>query len=78
MDIRLDKKWYFTKWTLDAFLDIQNIYGFATSLKPALDVQRDPNGNPIVDPNDPSRYLPNYVPQSSGFRQPAVGIIVEL
>lgn len=78
LDIRIDKKWYFTKWTLDAFLDIQNIYGFATALKPALDVQRDPAGNPLVDPNDPSRYLPNYVPQSSGFRQPAVGIIVEL
>ncbi len=78
LDVRIDKKWYFTKWTLDAFLDIQNIYGFATDLKPALDVQRDAAGNPIVDPNNSSRYLPNSIPQSSGFRQPAVGIIVEL
>ncbi len=78
LDVRIDKKWYFAKWTLDAFLDIQNIYGFATDLKPALDVQRDAAGNPIVDPNNSSRYLPNSIPQSSGFRQPAVGIIVEL
>jgi hypothetical protein len=78
LDIRIDKKWFFKKWTLNAFLDIQNIYGYATQTKPALDVQRNANGSPIVDPNDNSRYLPQVIPQNNGFTQPAIGIIVEL
>ncbi|MEN9332924.1 MAG: hypothetical protein RLY35_104 [Bacteroidota bacterium] len=78
LDIRIDKKWFFKKWSLNAFLDIQNIYGYATQTKPALDVQRNANGSPIVDPNDSSRYLPQVIPQNNGFTQPAIGIIVEL
>lgn len=78
LDVRVDKKWYFKKWTLDVFLDIQNFYNRATQTKPALDVQRDAAGNPIVDPNNPSLYLPKVIPQTNGFLQPAIGIIVEL
>ncbi len=78
LDIRIDKKWFFEKWSLNAFLDIQNIYGYVTQVKPALDVQRRPDGTPIVDPNDSSRYLPQVIPQNNGFTQPAIGIIVEL
>jgi hypothetical protein len=78
LDVRVDKKWYFKKWTLDVFLDIQNIYNRATQTKPALDVQRDAAGNPIVDPNNASLYLPKVIPQNNGFLQPAIGIIVEL
>jgi hypothetical protein len=78
LDIRVDKKWFFSKWSLDAFLDIQNIYNQVTKTKPALDVVRDAQGNPVTDPNDSSRYLPNVIPQNNGFLQPAIGIIVEL
>jgi hypothetical protein len=78
LDIRVDKKWFFSKWSLDAFLDIQNIYNHVTKIKPALDVVRDAQGNPVTDPNNSSRYLPNVIPQNNGFLQPAIGIIVEL
>jgi hypothetical protein len=63
---------------LDVFLDIQNLYNRATQTRPALDVQRDAAGNPIVDPNNASQYLPKVIPQTNGFLQPAIGIIVEL
>jgi outer membrane receptor for ferrienterochelin and colicin len=78
LDIRIDKKWFFERWSLDLFLDIQNIYNNVTPVKPILDVQRDNLGNPIVDANNPSRYLPNYLDNSTGSVLPSIGIIVEL
>jgi hypothetical protein len=78
LDIRIDKKWYLKRWTLDLYFDIQNATGYQTQLKPLLDVQRDALGNPIVDPNNPSQYLPNSIPNTNGTVLPSVGIIVEL
>ena len=26
LDVRVDKKWFFSKWTLITYIDIQNIY----------------------------------------------------
>ncbi len=78
LDIRIDKKWFFTKWSLNLFLDIQNVYGSVTLLKPILDVKRDGQGNPIVDPNDPTRYLSNEIENTNGTVLPAIGIIIEL
>jgi outer membrane receptor for ferrienterochelin and colicin len=78
LDIRIDKKWFFSKWSLNLFFDVQNVLNSVTPLKPALDVQRDEQGNPVIDPNDPSRYLPNFLNQSTGSTLPSIGIIVEL
>lgn len=78
LDIRVDKKWFFEKWSLDIFLDIQNVYKQETIVKPILDVKRDSQGNPIVDANDPTRYVPNYLENTNGTLLPSIGIIVEL
>ncbi len=78
LDVRVDKKWYNKRWTLDLYFDIQNVYGYQTPLKPILDVQRDALGNPVVDPNNASQYLPNFIPNTNGTVLPSVGIIVEL
>lgn len=78
LDIRVDKKWFFDRWSLDLFLDIQNIYNYKTIVKPILDVARDTNGNPIVDPNNPSSYLPNFLENSNGVLLPSIGLIIEL
>ena len=78
LDVRVDKKWYNKRWTLDLYFDIQNVYGYLTPLKPILDVQRDALGNPVVDPNNASQYLPNFIPNTNGTVLPSVGIIVEL
>jgi len=32
----------------------------------------------VVDPNNPSQYLPNFIPNTNGTVLPSVGIIVEL
>jgi outer membrane receptor for ferrienterochelin and colicin len=78
LDVRVDKKWYFNRWTLDLFLDIQNIYNSVTPLKPTLDVQRDENGDPVLNPNDNTRYLPNYLDNSNGSVLPSIGLIIEI
>lgn len=78
LDVRVDKKWFFTKWSLDLFLDIQNIYNHITVTKPILDVKRDGLGNPIVDPNNPNSYQPLYLENTNGTVLPSIGVIIEL
>ena len=78
LDIRIDKKWYYKRWTLDLYLDVQNAYGYLTELKPILDVERNGNGQPIVNPNEPSQYKPNYITNTNGTVLPSIGIIIEL
>lgn len=78
LDVRVDKKYFFQKWSLNIFLDIQNIYGFEALLKPILDVKRDTQGNPVVDPNDPTRYQAQFLDNTNGTILPSIGIIIEL
>lgn len=66
LDLRVDKRWYFKKWALNAYLDIQNIYNFKTEIQPFLDVVRDENGDPIEDPTDPERYLVREIENTTG------------
>lgn len=78
LDIRIDKKWFFSKWSLDLFLDIQNIYNQQTTLKPILDVQRNAQGDPIVNPENPQFYSPNFLTNTNGTLLPSIGVIIEL
>lgn len=78
LDIRVDKKYYYKKWTLDIYLDIQNLFNYQTELRPFLTVQRNPDGSPVVDPADSSRYLLTRLPNTNGTVIPTLGIIVEL
>lgn len=78
LDTRVDKKWFFKRWSLNLFLDIQNIYGFKTKSQDILNVARDNNNQPIIDPNDPTRYILKKIPNEQGTTLPTIGIIVEL
>ena len=77
LDVRVDKKWYLNKVNLNLYLDIQNILGATTTFQPYLTTQTDDNGNSIVDPNDPSRYLMETIPNTSGTVLPTIGVIFE-
>lgn len=78
LDARIDKRYFFKKWSLNLYLDIQNIYNFQAELAPFYNVERDANGDPIVDPNDPSKYQGRLVNNFSGNVLPSIGIIIEL
>jgi hypothetical protein len=77
LDIRLDKKYFFSRWSIDLYLDIQNAYNHITKFQDNIDVQRDGNGIPLVDPNDPEYYLPKFVQNTYGQILPTIGVIVE-
>jgi hypothetical protein len=78
LDMRLDKRWYFAKWSLNLYLDIQNVYNFQAPLAPSITVVRDDNGDPLVDPMDASRYQTKEIENFSGTLLPSIGIIIEL
>lgn len=77
LDVRLDKKYFFDKWSLDLYVDIQNITNATFELEPFLDTVKNDNGQPVTDPNDASRYLLTTIPNTAGTLLPSVGIIVE-
>ena len=62
---------------MNFYLDIQNLYGYKTKVAPIYLVESDANGNPLVDPNDPTRYKLKKIENASGIVQPTLGIILE-
>ena len=77
LDIRIDKTWFYDKWSLNLYLDIQNVYNYQSEAAPILVVQTDDAGNNIVDPNDPSRYLTEFIENTDGTVLPTIGIILD-
>jgi hypothetical protein len=77
LNARVDKRWYFEKWSLNLYFDIENLLGSAVTGPGFLDVERDANGIPLVDPNDPTRYRTKLVSNVSTTRVPSIGVMVE-
>lgn len=77
LDLRLDKKYYFDKWNLNWYVDIQNAYNFQAEQAPQLIPVRDAEGRIQVNPNDPSRYVLKFIENPAGTILPTVGLIVE-
>jgi hypothetical protein len=77
LDLRLDKKYFYKKWNLNLYLDIQNVYNFKAEQPPLLVPVRDMEGNILIDPMDPTRYQLRFLSNPAGTVLPTVGIIVE-
>jgi hypothetical protein len=77
LNVRVDKKIFLKKFSMNFYLDIQNLYGYKTKVAPIYLVETDSNGSPVVDPADPSRYKLKKIENTSGIVQPTLGIIVE-
>jgi hypothetical protein len=82
LDLRIDKKYFFKKWNLNIYVDIQNVYNFKLKGQPTLVLDRDENGNvQIENPNDPveqQRYKTKFIENNIGTIIPSIGIVVEL
>jgi hypothetical protein len=76
-DIRLDKDFYFKKWNLNIYMDIQNFTRASIELLPYLTVERDENGVPLIDPMDSTRYKTQIINSDSGRILPTIGIIAQ-
>lgn len=77
LDLRVDKKYFFDKWSLNLYLDIQNATGFQSESPPVLLLERDDNGTPLINPDDPSRYQLKSLTNTLGTVLPTIGVIVE-
>jgi len=77
LDIRVDKKWFFKRWSLNAYIDVQNVYNFQAQAQPYLDAVKDADGAPKSDPNDPTKYQLRSIDNVSGTVLPSVGLMIE-
>ena len=87
LDIRIDKKWFFRKFSLNLYLDIENITGNAVGQEALiLDRPLDENGTPIgagiiVNPADPVtdwRYQLKQINDGQGTLIPTLGVVIQI
>ncbi len=80
LDIRIDKEFYFKKWVLNLYTDIQNVYNFKTQSAPIY-TNLDTNGNVIPDPTDPNNQTKQGLRTFESFGGtilPTIGIIIKI
>ena len=78
VDLRIDKKYPFRKFSLNVYLDIQNLTYNKYELQPILLLDRSASGAPQDDPNDSSRFLTKSIKNENGNILPTIGVIFEL
>jgi len=81
LDIRIDRTFNFTRWSLLVYLDIQNALAAQSEQPDIIVPDTDAGGNFIIaNPNDPvdeQRYELKRIPSSSGTLLPTIGITVD-
>ncbi|TFF37089.1 TonB-dependent receptor [Mucilaginibacter psychrotolerans] len=78
LDVRVDKKYPFKRFTLNVYLDIQNLTYNQYQLQPYLVPDRDAAGNLQDAPGDPSRFRSKLLDNKGGNVLPTIGVIFEL
>lgn len=87
IDIRVDKKWFFDKWSLNIFLDIENVTGNGVGEDQLiLDRPLDENGQPvgggvIVNPEAPisqQQFRLKTINTGTGTVVPSIGLQIEI
>ena len=78
LDIRIDKGFYFKKWSLMFYLDVQNILNFKAQ-QPDLLVNTQEDGSVVtyVDQQGQERYKLRTIENSAGTILPSIGIMVD-
>ncbi len=78
LDIRVDKEFYFKKWVLNLYADVQNAYIFKSQSVPIY-TNKDESGNVIADPDgDPNNQGLRILENTNGTILPTVGIIIKI
>lgn len=78
LDLRVDKTWYFKKWTFALYVDVQNLYNYKAYGADVLMPETDLNGHYVVDPNNPNQYImKSYANEIGGTIIPTFGVIIE-
>ncbi len=77
LDIRIDKNFYFNKWTLMLYLDLQNAYNAKNQGQDYIIRARNADGSFQLT-NNGSEYVLNRIASESGTILPTVGIMIKL
>jgi hypothetical protein len=77
LDLRIDKKFFFKKWSLDIYYDLQNVYRAKSDQPSILILDRDADGNAQTDPSNPAAYKTKLIDNSSSTSLSTLGIIIE-
>lgn len=77
LDLRVDKSWFFKKWSLNLYLDVQNVYNFKFKGPDYLSIERDAAGQGISDPANPNAYRAKFLPNTTGTVIPTLGFIAD-
>lgn len=77
LDLRIDKEFYFKKWMLNFYVDVQNAYNFQSE-NPPIYTNKDLDGRVMEDPADPRRQRLREIETYSGTVLPTIGIMVKI
>lgn len=77
LDFRIDKKIYLKKMTLNIYFDMQNVYNFQTEGQPFINVERDANGFPVINANNPTQYNIERIANTNGTILPSLGLMID-
>lgn len=85
LDVRIDKNFFFKKWSLMLYLDLQNAYNFKNEGQNYVVREKDASGNyiktdinNIITPNNNTRYRLNEIENKSGTILPTLGIMIKI
>lgn len=79
LNVRLDKKWFFSKWSLNIYLDVQNALGQSIPGEPFFAIARDNQGQPLTyTENGRQYYQINKLENNQGTVLPSIGLIIEI
>ena len=79
LDIRIDKGFFFKKWSLMVYLDVQNVLNFKAQ-QPDILVNTQPDGSVVtyIDGQGNERYELRSIPNTAGTILPAIGIMIDI
>lgn len=79
LDIRIDKEFYFKKWVLNLYADVQNAYIYKSENKPVYTNKDKATGEAVTDPVNSSRYILRTLDENaSGTILPTIGLIIKI
>jgi len=77
LDVRIDKNFYFKKWTLMLYIDLQNAYNFKYMNQEIIVRVKNPDGTFETQDNG-TRYVLKSVKNPSGTVLPTIGIMIKI
>ena len=77
LDVRVDKTWFWSKFSLNFYIDVQNLTASKSNAQSILLPSLDANGNKVINANDSSRYVLEEIENSGGNVLPRFGFIVD-